>query len=866
MKKPSYFIIDGNSFIYRAFSALPPLSNSKGFPTGAITGSLNMINSIIKRFKPDVLVVAFDSKGKNFRHEIYPEYKANRPSMQDELRLQFQPLKDVINAWGIPQLCIEGVEADDSIITLAKRAAEDGYKVVVSTSDKDMRQAVSEDIHILDTKDATSSSAPYGPEGVFERNGVMPNRIIDLLALMGDKVDNIPGVNGCGEKTALKWLETYGDVENIIEHADEIGGKIGEKLRANIDNLRLSHTLVTINDNVEIGKAPADFKCDFNEEKLLSLCNEYELAALKKNLGLRDKDALEVTSEVVSCDSEVIQLLKRTDISTLFIEAISHNDNQYLFLSENETFYIDGNVHIDLLKDFIKSNTSTVISSMESKDVIKSLYTLTKLDELFLLPIEDIRVLDYVISGGKSKTVSIADLNEKYGNFSLSDLRDKFKLDTKTPKQNKMAIEDLITVKAEEIQLTKKIHFENYLNVPENLAPALNLDNKVVPVLARMEYYGALINVDGLSDFGLELQDKIDTLISEIHEHAGEEFNINSPKVVSRILFDVLELKSTKKSTAEDVLNKISDQHPIVSKILNYRSLAKNKSTFIDGLISRADSNNVLKTTYNQTLTLTGRLSSIDPNLQNIPIRTEDAKRIRANFIARKGYKILAIDYSQIELRILAHCSQVLRLLSAFNDNLDVHTATASELYECSLDEVTDEMRRKAKAVNFGSIYGIGAKKLAAELNIPIAEAKAFLVSYFEKYDVKPYFEQSLEFAKSNLYVETIIGRHIPTKDVNTTNSFLRSHAELAAKNAGIQGTAADIIKLAMVELLPMLIAKSDKVNLFMQVHDELVFEVKEDCADEISKEIVDVMENVINLDVPLIAESNFADNWLDAH
>jgi DNA polymerase-1 len=876
MKKKQFFIVDGNSFIHRAFNALPPLTNSKGFPTGSITGVLNMVNGIIKRFNPEKIVVAFDAKGKNFRHEMYSDYKANRAPMDDDLRVQLQPIKDIISAWGLPTLCIDGVEADDSMTTLAIKAEALGYEVVMATSDKDMRQAVSDTILILDTKEILEkNSKPFGREGVLERSGVYPEKIVDLLALTGDKADNVPGVTGCGDKTAIKWLSAYDDVAGVIKNADSIGGKIGEKLRVDIENgnLELSYELVTIDKNVDLGKEVEEFVGTKDEDLLYKLASEYELNTFKKSLGLKDSSAESIDLTVINDKESLDSYLGGNDWqnSEIFLDCFNHKDKDYILLMNkaNSNVYIfePSEYKEDLLRIVRLSilQDDTYLCGNNVKEVIKLIHSVINDVAAFSVKIKDSRILDYIRNGGKSKIASIEYLNDMYSQLSLSELRPKYKLDDKTPKWTKMSLEETIEVKAEEIFLAKNILLQSYEDLDMK---SLELDYKLSPILAMMESNGALIDVDMLNSQGKELDCQIKALEKEIFEIAGEEFNISSAPQVAKILFDVLEIESKKKSTGEEVLIKLSADNPIVKMILDYRSLAKLKSTYIVGLTSRADKENLLHTTYNQTLTKTSRLSSIDPNLQNIPIRSEDGKKIRRSFIAREGYKILALDYSQIELRILAHFAQEPSFIHAFNNGIDIHSLTASEILGIHIDEVTSDQRRCFKAVNFGLIYGMGFKKLAEEIGVTNKEAKAYLDGYFENYDsIKPYFENQLALAKVNLYVETLMGRKIPAKEVNTNNAFARSHVELAAKNAGIQGTAADIIKMAMVDIADWMNHNiKENVFLTMQVHDELVFEVPEHLASELAEKIKYIMENAVKLSVPLVVDYKIADNWLEAH
>lgn len=864
MKEELFVIIDGNSFIHRAYNALPPLTNKEGFPTNAITGTTNMIQSILKKLKPEKIVVAFDARGKNFRHEMYSDYKANRGPMDDDLRMQIEPIKEIIKAWGITTMCVVGVEADDSMSSLAREASEKGYKVVLATSDKDMRQMVSDKISILDTKDVDKATELMGPEEVFKKNGVYPGRIIDLLALMGDTADNIPGVKGCGEKTALKWINEYGDVEGIIDNADKIGGKIGEKLRSNIDMLRLSYKLVVIDKNVECGIDYENLEIKTNNDVMFELTSKYQLNRLQDELGLININAQSIDITIVSDEDQVISFINQNSIEKkcLYVDIIPERETSLMFMgSDCNTAYI-----IDMLDKNILINSiidsKIVLISNNGKKVIKVLYQQSKSRKCFDITVKDTRVINYIKNGGQSKTVTISKMNENYDNLDLSKLRKKYKLDDKSPKWDKMTNEEVEIVKAEELVISKTVKIEGDLNL-------LDIEHKVLNILAYMELCGSMIDVNQLNNQNKEITNKIKEIETEIYNIAGEEFNINSPKQVSHILFDKLEIESKKKTTAEDVLIKLSVDNPIIKLILEYRSLSKINSTYIEGLLGRIVDGDRVHTTYHQDITTTGRLTSTDPNLQNIPIKTNEGKKIRQAFIAKNGYKILALDYSQIELRILAHFSLEKKLIKAFKENKDVHATTASELFNTYVDDVTNEQRRSAKTINFGLIYGMSARRLAEELGITLSLAKNYQKDYFEKYEnIKPYFESELDSAKNNLYVETLLGRKIPTKDVNTNNAFIKNHAELAAKNAKIQGSASEIIKKAMVNLFDYMKDNNafEYANMLMQVHDELVFEVREDVVEEFAMEMKKIMEEAVSLTVPLVVEYDIGDNWLEAH
>lgn len=870
MSKPLYIIIDGNSFMHRAYHALPAFTNKKGFPTQIITGTCNMINSAIKKMNPEKIVVAFDHRGKNFRHDIFVEYKANRKSMDDDFRKQIEPLKSIINAWGLPMMSIAGVEADDSMSTLALQAKDEGYSVIMMTSDKDMRQIIQDDIGILDTKDFDKKDSVMYRDEVKEKMGIYPEQVIPYLALVGDRADNVPGVEGIGEKTAQKLLNEYHDKNGLIDNKENLKGKMKERfcLAVADGSFETSIQLVTIKKDVEIGKKPSEFNVSMNEDELISLLNEYEMFNFKKTLNLVDKNAKLATitthKDTLSISKYFSTLLFKEQ--KLFIETFTFEEKDYLICSSENTedaFVFDIESNLEAIKKQIRlfsQNHEARIVSINSKDVLKVLYKHIMDNSVFDLLIDDVRVYDYVLESGRSKVITIENLNNLYCNFNLSELREKYKLNGKTPKWDKMDFDETVEVRSEEIVIAKDLYFKKEKDLDFK---NLSMDNKLVPVLAFMEAKGVLIDKDKLISMEKELDEKIKELETNIFDIVGEEFNILSPKQLSEMLFVKLNIESKKKSTAEDVLIALSEENPIVLDVLKYRSLNKLKSTYVNGLINRLDKENRVHTQYNQTLTTTGRLSSENPNLQNIPIKTEEGRKIREAFIAKDGYKILALDYSQIELRILAHFCKDKNFIDSFNSEKDVHTYTASILFDINMDEVTYEQRRIGKTINFGLIYGMSERRLAEELGIDKKEARLYYKNFFNTYsDVKPYFESELELAKENLYIETLFNRKISTKDVNSSNSFARSHAEKSAKNARIQGTASEIIKKAMIEIFNTINKENIDADMLIQVHDELVFEVREDIADEVAVKIKHIMENVVKLDVPLIVEYKIADNY----
>ncbi len=884
MTKPLFMIVDGNSFMHRAYHGLPPLSNKEGFPTQIISGVCTMINKSIKKLKPTKIVVAFDHKGKTFRHEMFTEYKANRPSMGDDFKCQIDPLKEVIKAWGLPMMSIEGVEADDSMSALAIQAKDAGYSVVMLTSDKDMRQIVQDDIGILDTKDMEKSDTILYREGVKEKMGVYPEQVIPYLALVGDTADNVPGVQGVGDGTAAKWMNEYETLENLLKNKENIKGKVGQNFIASVEKgaFDLSLQLVTIKLDVEIGCKPDEFAGQRDDQELFNLLDRFEMHTLKKALGVVNESADIASLNVITDSVEVTDF-----VSTLFkaqkiyAETIDINDKEQLIISTeltDDVYLVDINTHKSTIEKQVRlmaKNHEARFVSLDTKKVLNLLFRELAINTVFECLVDDVRVYDYILGQERSKAATLENLNNDYCKFNLSPLREEFALNGKSPKWKKMTNEQILEVRSEEINIAKTVigsKIEDYDR------KASKLDNSMVSVLSYMESKGVLIDKDKLSFIGDDLTDAIEQLEKNIYAIAGEEFNIASPKKVGEVLFTSLGIPSKKKSTSEDVMlkaidglekNEEMDQDQkekfinIIKDILKHRSLSKLKSTYINGLIDRLDQNNRVHSTFNLTTTKTGRLSSEDPNLQNIPVRNEEGRRIRKAFIAQYGWKILTIDYSQVELRILAHFSDDENFITAFNNCEDIHARTASNIFAIAIEDVTDEHRRIAKAINFGLIYGMGEKRLAEEIGIERKEAKKHYKGFFEASPrIKPYFEEELEKAQENLFIETLFGRKISAKDLKANNSFIRSHAEKSAKNARIQGTAAEIMKAVMVEVFKILMKDEYDAEMLIQIHDELIFEVREDVADEFALKIKDIMENIVDLKVPLVAEYKIADFW----
>lgn len=886
MSKPLFIIIDGHSFIHRAYHGLPPLSNKEGFPTQVISGVSSMINKAIKFLKPEKIVVAFDHKGKTFRHDMYTDYKGNRPPMPDDFKCQIQPLKNVLEAWGLPMMSIEGVEADDSMSALALQAKKDGYSVVMLTSDKDMRQVVQEDIGILDTKDIKNSDIVMYRDGVKEKMGVYPEQVIPFLALVGDKADNIPGVQGVAEVTATKWMNEYETLDNLLANKDNIKGKVGENFVAAVadGSFDLALKLVTIKLDVDLGCKPSEFIGQRDDKTLFKLLDQYDMHSLKKALGVVNNDAKHAHLNVITEPTAVQSFMNNLFTSQkLFAETIEMDEKEQLIMSTEKTddvFLVDIDTHKIILEKQIRlmaNNHEARFISLDAKNVLNLLYSKTNNKIVFNCLVDDVRVYDYILGQERSgaKGATIEHLNNDYCKFNLSPLREEFSLNGKSPKWKKMTNEQILEVRSEEISIAKNIMNNKIEDFDRNSS---RLDNSMVNVLSYMETKGVLVDKDKLEFIGEDLTVSIEQIEKNIYAIAGETFNINSPKKVGDILFTKLEIPTKKKTTAEDVLLKAIDGieksddfddvrkgqlKGIIEDILKYRSLTKLKSTYINGLIERLSEQSRIHSTFNLTIAKTGRLTSEDPNLQNIPIRNEEGAKIRKAFKASSGYKILTFDYSQVELRILSHFSNDSNFIDAFINGEDIHNRTAQNIFGLAVEDLTDQHRRIAKAINFGLIYGMGEKRLAEELNIEKKEAKKYYNGFFEASPmIKPYFEDELEKAKENLYIETLFGRKISAKDLNASNSFIRSHAEKSAKNARIQGTAAEIIKKAMIQIFKLLMTEQYDADMLIQVHDELVFEVKEDIAEDFALAVKNIMENVVKMKVPLVVDYTIADYW----
>ena len=894
-----FILVDGSSYLYRAFHAMPNLTNSAGDYTGAVYGVINMLRKLLKDYDPEYMAVVFDAKGKTFRDDIYKEYKANRPPMPPELSKQIDPLHQLVKAMGIPILVIEGVEADDVIGTLAKEATEEKMDTLISTGDKDMAQLVNEHITLMDTM----KNAFLDREGVIEKFGLPPERIVDYLALMGDKSDNIPGVANVGPKTAAKWLEQYGSLDAIKEHADEIKGKAGDNLRASLEQLPLSQQLATIKCDVDFDLTPTDLKRQPpNEKELIDILSRLEFKtwlseALSQGDSQTGADTTETKSQqyqTIFTKKELTDWIARLKKAPLFAFDTETTDLDYMkaelvgvsfAINENEAAYVpvahdyegapqqlSRDEVLQQLKPLLEDSRQYKLGQHLKYDMNVLAHYNIELDGIA----HDTMLQSYVLDSTATRH-DMDSLALKYlgcNTIHFEDIAGKGKNQLTF---NQIDIEKAAPYAAEDADITLRLHHTLWPKLeaePELKWLYENIEVPLVPVLSRIERNGVYIDVDMLGKQSKQLEKGIASLEKEAFDMSGEEFNISSPKQIQAILFEKLGLPVLKKtpkgqpSTAEDVLQELALDYPLPKLILEHRSLAKLKSTYTDKLpLQVADKTQRIHTSYHQATASTGRLASKDPNLQNIPIRTEEGRRIRQAFIAPDGYKIIAADYSQIELRIMAHLSGDKGLLTAFAEGVDVHRATAAEVFGTTPDQVGNEERRRAKAINFGLIYGMSAFGLGKQLGITRTEAQQYVDLYFERYPgVKAFMDNTREQARETGYVKTVFGRRLYLPDINHSNAQRRQYAERTAINAPMQGTAADIIKLAMINTDQWIRDSKLDIKMIMQVHDELVFEVEESEVTKASKEIARCMESVADLNVPLQVDVGVGANWDEAH
>ncbi|WAG26700.1 DNA polymerase I [Vibrio alginolyticus] len=918
-------LIDGSSYLYRAFHAYPGTMSNGEIPTNAVYGVVNMLRSMMRQFASERIAVVFDAKGKTFRDDMYAEYKANRPPMPDDLRCQIEPLHNVIRAMGLPLICVPGVEADDVIGTLAYQASQKGMPVLISTGDKDMAQLVDDNITLINTM----TNVVMDREGVVEKFGIPPELIIDYLALMGDKVDNIPGVPGVGDKTATALLQGIGGLTKLYENLDDIAGlgfrgskTMAKKLTDNKENAMLSYELATIKLDVELEETPESLlKAEPNKDELVKLYGQLTFKSWLNELlegGSGSVEAVELagSSQASSSQAEMetsAVTIDRSQYETIldketFNAWLDKLQTAELFAFDTETdnldymlanlvglsFAVDEGIaayvpvahdYLDapeqLDRDWVLEQLKPILEDAAKAKVGQNLKydasVLARYDIELKGIKHDTMLESYIYNsvGGKHDMDSLALRFLQHSCISFEQIAGKGKNQLTF---NQIELEQASPYAAEDADVTLRLHNRLFANIEqdESLKTVYEeIEMPLVPVLSRIERTGVFIDEMKLSAQSVEITARLDELEKKAYEIAEQEFNMNSPKQLQAILFEKMGLPVVKKtpsgtpSTNEEVLQELALDYPLPKLILEYRGLAKLKSTYTDKLPKMINpSTGRVHTSYHQAVTATGRLSSTDPNLQNIPIRNEAGRRIRQAFVAPSGHKILAVDYSQIELRIMAHLSGDQALLDAFRDGKDIHAATAAEIMGVSIEDVSSEQRRRAKAVNFGLIYGMSAFGLAKQLGIPRGEAQAYMDTYFERYPgVMQYMEDTRSTAADKGYVETIFGRRLHLPEIKSRNGMRRKAAERAAINAPMQGTAADIIKKAML-LVDQWIQEegNGRVKLLMQVHDELVFEVEESSLSEIESKVQKLMESAAELKVPLVAEAGHGDNWDQAH
>ncbi|MDY6451157.1 DNA polymerase I [Acinetobacter faecalis] len=920
---PPFVLVDGSYFLFRAFHAVPPLTTSTGLQTNAVRGAISAIQKLMRRIQPTHMAVIFDTPEPTFRHELSPIYKGDRPSMPDELSQQIPYLHALIRALGIPLHTLPGAEADDVIGTLAKRAEALGHQVLISTGDKDMAQLVTDKVTLEDS----FKERPLDVDGVFEKFGVWPNQIIDYLTLMGDASDGIMGVPGVGAKTAAKLLTEYGTIGGILENVDKIKGKVGQNIKDSVEGITLDHQLASIVIDLDLNFGYEDLKLqDPNVDALRNLYTELEFrtqlqsldhpnnpnnAAYKQTTKAIEKNTTEEAptqnedhASVTSVDDQLGEatyhtVLTQADWDKLF----QRLSTEKRFAFDTETTSLDYRIaqivgfsvafdakdayYVPLAHDYegapVQLNRETILAQIKpilENPEIKKIGHHLKYDAHVLenhgIHLQgwyfDTMLASYVLNSVATRH-GMDDVSRLYLSHLTTTYEQVAGKGVKQKTFNQIEIEIAAHYAAEDAHVTYRLYEvldEKLRKHPELLNLLHNIEMPVARVLTIMEENGIELDLSFLDQLGVDFANTIQDLENQIIEIAGESFNVSSPKQVGEVLFDKLGLKGGKKtstgqySTSESVLEKID--HPITSLILEYRGLSKLKSTYTDGLLKQAnDESHRVHTSYHQALTATGRLSSTDPNLQNIPVRETIGRQIRKAFVAPKGRILLAADYSQIELRLMAHFSQDAALVDAFNNGQDVHRRTASEVLGIALEDVTNDQRRQAKAVNFGLLYGMSEFGLIRQLGFTRQESQDYIKQYFHRYPgIYEYMQRTRQVALEQGFVETILGRRLYTPDIDARNMMVRKAAERAAINAPLQGSAADIIKMAMIEVEKML--PKDQAKMLLQVHDELVFEVDENIADELAPKLAEVMQSVLQISVPLIVEVGKGKNWDEAH
>ena len=893
-------LVDGSSYLYRAFHALPPLNTSNGQPTGAIKGVLSMLRKLVVEYSPENMAVVFDAKGKTFRDDIYPLYKANRPPMPDDLRSQIDPLKDAIRKMGFPLIEVVGVEADDVLGTLALQASELGISTLISTGDKDLAQLVNPHVTLVNTMTDTLMDEA----GVMEKFGVEPSNIIDYLALIGDTADNIPGVPKVGPKTAVKWLNLYGDMDGVISHAEEIKGKVGENLRNALDQLPMSYELATIKLDVPLDQTPEQLVLEApDDEALLALFKEFEFKAWIDELN----DKLSAGTGTVEPAEEVAVDYQVIDTKQALQEWIDKLRDAELFAFDTETTslnYMEAELvgvsfavkpyeaayvpvahdypgaPDQLDRDFVLQALKPLLEDENQLKVgqhLKYDQSILALYDITLRGIQFDTMLESYVLDSTATRHDMDSLALKYLGRSTIHFEDVAGKGVKQLTFNQVDIDIAAPYAAEDADITLQLHETLWSKLqaePSLVSVFEEIERPLINVLGRMERKGALIDTEMLNQQSARLAKSLLVIEQEAYELAGQPFNLASPKQLGAILFEKLEIPVRKKtpkgqpSTAEAVLQDLAHDYPLPKIVLQHRSLSKLKSTYTDKLplmVNRGTQR--VHTSYHQAVAATGRLSSSDPNLQNIPIRSEEGRHIREAFIAPKDYLLVAADYSQIELRIMAHLSEDEGLLRAFERGEDVHKATAAEVFSVSVEDVSTNQRRHAKAINFGLIYGMSAFGLAQQLEIGRNEAQLYIDRYFERYPgVHRYMEETRASAAQNGFVETLFGRRLYLPEINSRKVPRRQAAERTAINAPMQGTAADIIKKAMLSVDQWLQQDELDAAMIMQVHDELIVEVHHSQLEEVKSGLEQRMASAAQLKVPLIVDVGVGNNWNEAH
>jgi DNA polymerase-1 len=894
-KDPPVILVDGSSYLFRAFHALPPLTNSKGQPTGAVYGVINMLRKLREQYKPEYMAVVFDARGKTFRHDMYKEYKANRPPMPDDLQAQIEPLHQLIKAMGLPLISVEGVEADDVIGTLAKKATQKQKEMLISTGDKDLAQLVSPHVTLINTM----NNEVLDEAGVEKKFEVPPERIIDYLTLVGDTSDNIPGVPKVGPKTAVKWLKQFESLDNLLAHADEVGGKIGDNLRNSIDDLPMSRDLVTIRCDLELELDLDDLKVQQpDDETLHDMYVDLEFRTWLDDLAAADesrqnKKASGASYQTILDKKDFDAWLQRLKAAAAFAFDTETTSLDYMAarvvgvsfaLEAGEAAYVPfGHDYAGAPKQLTEKQVLGALKPLLQDAGKAKIGQNLKYDAHVLENhgihmqgiAEDTMLESYVLDSTQRHDMdSMALRLLGLETIHFEDIAGK---GARQLTFNEIELEQAGPYAAEDADITLQIHQQLSAQLQAEtklLSVYREIELPLLPVLQKIERNGVKVDVPMLKKQSKQLAKRIIEIEKQAFEVAGESFNLASPKQIQAILFDQQQLPVIRKtpkgqpSTAEDVLQELAVDYELPRLILQHRSMSKLKSTYTDKLPEQVNAQTGrVHTSYNQTVAATGRLSSTDPNLQNIPIRSEEGRRIRQAFIAEKDCCLLAADYSQIELRIMAHLSQDRNLLKAFSEGLDIHKATAAEVFGVSVDDVDSNQRRAAKAINFGLIYGMSAFGLAKQLGIGRYEAQEYVDLYFTRYPgVKAYMDSTRAKAHDQGYVETVFGRRLYLPEINSRNGQRRQYAERTAINAPMQGTAADIIKRAMIDVDQALTAKKLDARVVMQVHDELVVEVAEKQADKLAKLLHSSMESAAELSVPLIVDVGKGRNWDEAH